>query len=177
MLPTTRRTPRLAGLALVAVTAMAVTGCGVLEDGSTAATYNGNRVTTDQVQDAVKDIAKAEPNANFDAQTAAIFLALRPRLNQMATSYGVGVSRDQAARTLGLSGATGAGIDTVQANLAFGALNENAGGKVALAKLLQTADIDLNPRYGAWKKGGQPGPAANNWLKKPAAPAAAPPAS
>ncbi|MDE9364335.1 hypothetical protein PZ938_01840 [Luteipulveratus sp. YIM 133132] len=169
MLRTTRRSRRTAGLALLAGATLAVSGCGgLMSDGRTAATYGDTTVTTAQVQDAVKDVSRVAPQTGFDGQSAAIFLALRPKLNELAARYDLGVSRDQAEKALQpVADPSNAGIDAVQSNLTFGTLRDNPRSQTALATLVRSADIKLNPRYGRWSKGG-PVEAGklNNWLKQ-----------
>ena len=174
------RSPRHVAPALVVAT-LTLTGCGggLMTDGSKAASYGDTTVTTQQVQDALSDLTKASPGG-VDGQTVAVFLALRPQLTALAGRYGIGVSRDQAADSLtSVPDPSAAAIDTVQSNNALAALREDPRSQAAVQRLINEADIDLNPRYGTWVKGHGPGePAAkNNWLARVAATPTPTPAS
>lgn len=175
----TRRT-RLATATLAGGAALTLASCGVLHDGGTAATYKDTTVSVEQVQDAVTDIRKVAPTAELDGQRAALLLALRPALAQLGARNGVGVSDAQITDSFHKQGfpqdqtPAASAVQVIQADGLLSGLQENPAGAAALQKLLSTADIDLNPRYGTWKRGGQVGPAANNWLKVAPAPAGAP---
>ncbi|KYH45697.1 hypothetical protein [Branchiibius sp. NY16-3462-2] len=165
---------KLAIAATMAAGAMALSGCSsnsLIQNGYVAARFDGNTVTNQQVQDALLDVRKV--NAQFDSQSAAVFLALNPQLSQLAGKYGVATSTAQAkaAFPATVKNPSTSAISVVQSSMDFQALRSSEQGQPALAKLISTADVELNPRYGTWQKGVGPTSVAPNWIS--ASPAAA----
>lgn len=166
---------KLAVAATMAAGAMALSGCGsnsLVQNGYVAARYDGTTVTNEQVQDALIDVRKV--NADFDSQSAAVFLALNPQLSQLAGKYGVATSAAQAkaAFPATVKNPSTSAISVVQSSMDFQALRSSQQGQPALAKLISTADVQLNPRYGTWQKGTGPTSIAPNWISASPAPAA-----
>lgn len=146
---------------------LTVTGCGssgLMHDGSVAATYGGTTVSNTHVQQALTDVRKV--NKDFDAQSAVVFLALNPRLSTLAGQYGVATSKAQATAAFpaAVKNPSTAAIEVVQASMDFQNLRSSAQGQPALDKLIATADVRMNPRYGTWKKGYGPTSLPGNWM-------------
>lgn len=159
-----RRTMRVttAGAALAVATALS--GCGTSP--GTAASYQGQKVSTEQVQDAVTDITAEAPSSNFDGTSAAVFMVLGTQMEQLAKKYGVYSSTDAAkAAFKKVTDPSQAAIRTVQGSMHFAKLRESRQGGPALQRLFKDADVKLNPRYGTWKKGEGPVSQTGNWIK------------
>ena len=158
---------KLAVVATMAAGAMALSGCGsskLIHDGYVAARFDGTTVTNEQVQDALIDVRKV--NADFDSQSAAVFLALNPKLTALAGKYGVATSDAQAkaAFPATVKNPSTSAVSVVQSSMDFQALRSSEQGQPALANLINTADVQLNPRYGTWQKGVGPTSVAPNWI-------------
>lgn len=165
---------KLSVAAVMVAGAMSLTACGdnsVVQNGYVAARFDGNTVTNEQVQNALIDVRKV--NAEFDSQSAAVFLALNPQLTRLAGQYGVATSAAQAkaAFPATVKNPSQSAIDVVQSSMDFQNLRSSEQGQPALAKLISTADVQLNPRYGTWKKGVGPTSTVPNYIS--ASPAAA----
>lgn len=162
---------RAGALVTAAAVTLSVAGCGVLDDGSKAASYQDNTVSTSQVQDAVRDIDAAAPTSGVTGQRVAILLALRPAVTDLAAKYGVGISTGDVENLFYQQGfprsktPSASAVQAIQTQNLLSNLGDSPKGSPALTKLINGANIDLNPRYGTWKKGGQIGPASNDWLK------------
>lgn len=149
--------------------AVTLTGCGsdgLIHDGSVAATYGDTTVTNTQVQQALTDVRKV--NQDFDAQSAVVFLALNPKLSQLAGQYGVATSKAQAqaAFPATVKNPSASAVQVVQASMDFQNLRSSEQGEPALGKLIGTANVQMNPRYGTWKKGYGPTSVPGNWFSK-----------
>ena len=158
---------KLVVAATMAAGAMALSGCGsdsLIQNGYVAARFDGNTVSNQQVQDALIDVRKV--NAGFDSQSAAVFLALNPRLTELAGKYGVATSEAQAKAVFPTTviNPSASAISVVQSSMDFQALRSSEQGQPALANLITSADVQLNPRYGTWKKGDGPTSTAPNWI-------------
>lgn len=142
---------------------------GVMHRGDTAATLGGNTVTTSEVQDALGDLQKIAPNANITGARVAAVLALAPRVNEVATAHGARISPEQAKATLRESGSK---VDPSQGALEVLAtenelsklVNGTSAQQNAINRVLNSADVKMNPRYGQWGKGGSYGPAPTDWI-------------
>lgn len=160
-------TVKAAAAGAVVLGAMTLTGCGsssVIHNGSVAATYGDTTVTNTQVQQALTDVRKV--NKDFDAQSAVVFLALNPQLSKLAGQYGVATSATQAkaAFPATVKNPSTSAVQVVQASMDFQNLRSSEQGEPALEKLINTADVQLNPRYGTWKKGYGPTSTPGNWM-------------
>lgn len=160
-----RRMMRVTTAVAALAVATALSGCGTSP--GTAASYRGEKVTTEQVQDAVTDITKEAPSSNFDGTSAAVFMVLGPQMEQIAKKYGVYSSIDAAkAAFKTVKDPSQSAIRTVQGSMHFSNLRESQQGGPALQKLFKDADVKLNPRYGTWKKGEGPVSQTGNWIKQ-----------
>lgn len=155
---------RLSAAAAALAAATALSGCGT--NGATAAEYKGEKVTTEQVQEAVRDITTEQPQSQFDPTSAAVFMVLGSDLDALARKYGVYTSPETAkAAFKKVSRPSEAAIRSVQGSFNFTALRDSAQANPALQKLVKDASVKLNPRYGTWVKGQGPVENQSNWIK------------
>lgn len=163
--------------ALTAVLALGACGSdGVLTDGSVAARSGATTVSTDQVQQALKDIAPLDSDGSFKGTQVAVLLALSPKLEQAASATGAGVSDDEIKeifRRVKVA-PSAAAINTVRASSVLNSMSTGTSQQQAAAnRVLQNTDVTLNPRYGTYSKGGNVRAASANWIQPQAsAPAA-----
>lgn len=178
----TSRTGRRALGALAAVAAAtALTGCGtsgVFTDGGIAAKYGDTTVSTTQVQDVVADLRSINPQTQISGQQAAVLLALAPSINRLAAQQGVAISPSMVEQTFAQNGLRDPDPATIAMTRANGELGQllqgRAAGQDAVNKLINTADVQLNPRYGSYAKGGAIGPAPTPWIRPDASASAQP---
>ncbi|GAB3588520.1 hypothetical protein [Calidifontibacter terrae] len=161
-----RTSLRVASAALAAVTGLGLAGCS--NDGSVAASLGSTHVSSSEVQSAVDDITKEQPKSQFDPQSAIAYLVLGPSINDLAKKYGVFVSTAQAKAQFKTVEPSQAAVSTVQSNLNMGNLQNSATGSAAFGKLLKTAKVKMNPRYGQWVAGQGPNSGDGNWIKQTA---------
>ncbi|TWP33475.1 hypothetical protein [Leekyejoonella antrihumi] len=162
-----RRSMRLTAVAGAAAIAVSLSACGtsgLMHSGDTAGSFDGTTVTTTQVQSAVKQIGTV--SQGFDGESATAFMLLLPKLEQIGQKYGIAVSEAQVRAmfpaSMDLSSAT---VTTARGSVLFTKLAQNAQAQPAVAKLLKTADVQLNPRYGQWVKGKGPTQDLAPWIK------------
>lgn len=156
-----RRAGVVATLALT--TTLAVAGCSGAAPG-VAAVSDGQRVTESQIDDVVADFGRVQgAQAPTRAQIAS-GLALRPYFLDAFKGTGKIVS-EQAIQTQIATQLPNASNTTLQylqlSNLQQG-MDQATSTK--LTKLVEGADIQLNPRYGEWKPGKGFEPPAENWI-------------
>ncbi|WP_018158244.1 hypothetical protein [Demetria terragena] len=176
-MPKTLMTHRGVLATAAAGAALALTACGsdgVMNHGSTAATMGSYAVSTDEVQDAVSDITKYDKNSGITGQQAAVLMVLEPEITKVAARNNATVSPSQVREEYATQMPKGAtlsdpAVRTILASVQLRALGAK-GQAVATQtqKLVTTADIDLNPRYGEFDKGNMR-PTAASWIK-PTAP-------
>ena len=169
--PMSRPALRVTTVAAALVAATALSGCGDTS-GGTAASYKGEKISTEQVQDAVRDITTEQPTSQFDPTSAAIFMVLGNDLESLAKKHRVYTSADVARQAFKkVTNPTDAAVRSVQGSFNFTSLRDSAAGNPDLQKLFKDADVKLNPRYGTWEKGKGPVDNASNWIKGSAQPA------
>lgn len=162
---------RVTTVAAALVAATALSACGDTS-GGTAASYKGEKISTEQVQDAVRDITTEQPTSQFDPTSAAIFMVLGNDLESLAKKHRVYTSADVARQAFKkVTNPTDAAVRSVQGSFNFTSLRDSAVGNPDLQKLFKDADVKLNPRYGTWEKGKGPVDNASNWIKGSAQPA------
>lgn len=166
-------TRRFVALALTAGSAVALTGCGaggVMTSGSTAATLGSHTVTTSDVQQAVTDINTVDTQGGITGQQAAVLLVLEPEVSKIAGRYGATtteseVEQEYANRLPEGKSLNPATVSVLKSNAQLNKLanGQNKKGAAQVMKLVQNADIDLNPRYGEFsEKGVRKAP--TNWI-------------
>lgn len=171
MTGTARRT--LGGLAALGLT-LGLSACssqGVWHHGGTAATLGDTQVGTAQVQTALDDLQALAPDAQITGSRVAAVLALTPSVNSIAEQHGASVTQAQArqafqqgetSRTPSQGALKVLATESELSKLVQGTSAQQS----AITKLLNTADVQMNPRYGVWRKGGSYGPAATDWIVK-----------
>lgn len=161
-----RRTLRVSTVAAALTAATALAGCNT--SGGTAASYRDASVSTQQVQDAVRDIKQEVPTSDFDGASAAVFIVLGDELGALAKKHGVFASTDTArAAFKSVKNPSEAAVQAVQGSMNFSSLRESEGAQGELQQFIKRVDVKLNPRYGEWKKGNGPVNEVGNWITSP----------
>lgn len=166
-------TRRSAALALTAGSVVALTGCGsggVMTDGGTAATFGSYSVSTNEVQHAVSDINAVDSQNGITGQQAAVLMVLEPEVTKIAARYGARTTASEVDQEFTTRLPEGKSLNpaTVRVLIANTQLNklansQNKRASSQVLKLIRTADIDLNPRYGEFsEKGVRKAP--TNWI-------------
>lgn len=172
---TARSRRRALSLVLAAGALVSLSACGsdgVMTNGSTAATFGSHTVSTDAVQQAVTDINVADPQGTISGPQAALFLALEPRISKLASRYGATTTPSEVeqefanrmprGRTL-----SAAAIGVLRANTQATKLSRSQDPKApaALQKLINSAEVKLNPRYGEFTTKDGLRAASANWIE------------
>jgi hypothetical protein len=177
----------LAAVALVAVAALTLSGCG---RSGVAASVNGRTISVDRLQSAVASLRAADKQAFgsvTDTQVLQVFL-YGADAEHAASVAGKGISDDEVRQAVAAAAAqnndktshpdrlNAAALEALRGNLAFSALDDT--GKGDILKQLQSADIRVSPRYGTFNPTNlsitAPSP---NWLQKPSPTATASPSA
>ena len=149
---------RAVGIAALAVIVTGVSGCGssqLFHDSTTAATYDGTSVSTQEVQDAVTQIKQAFGSgaADFNSRTAITYLVFADDLQRIAAKSGGAFSAAQARqefiRAKVANPSTGA-IAALRSNVALTNLSNSQTGIAEVTKVVQDASVQVNPRFGQW---------------------------
>lgn len=162
------------GAALVA--AWAVAGCSVHP--GTAAVVDGREISPDDVTDATDQLTPIYGGgAPIDPRTMLTVLIQAPFFTAAADEAGVGVGAEEARASLDemMEAADVAAPEwhdaTVEVQrfvLALEALGSSDGGDVLATEALdavRAADVDVNPRYGAWdEEAATVSPAVSGWV-------------
>ena len=159
----------------VVVGVLAVSGCATAD---TALVVDDERISSQELQEAVSQLNTAAPGANLDNATA-LTLLLRARITQrVADSVGKGLSDSQVLAALKTDELNAAAIDIVRTSDAFNPQNPSVLSQAEQGQVLadlQKADITLNPRYGRLdRKNFSVGAAIPNWIKEQPAPTETP---
>ena len=155
----------------VVVGVLAVSGCATAD---TALVVNDERISSQELQEAVSQLNTAAPGANLDNATA-LTLLLRARFTQrVADSAGKGLSDSQVLAALKTDELNAAAIDIVRTSDAFNPQNPSVLSQAEQGEVLtelEKADITLNPRYGRLdRKNWSVGPGTPNWIREQPAP-------
>ncbi|MEO6411692.1 MAG: hypothetical protein ABIO48_03820 [Pedococcus sp.] len=159
----------------VVVGVFAVSGCATAD---TALVVNDERISSQELQEAVSQLNTAAPGANLDNATA-LTLLLRARITQrVADSVGKGLSDSQVLAALKTDELNAAAIDIVRTSDAFNPQNPSVLSQAEQGEVLaglEKADITLNPRYGRLdRKNFSVGAAIPNWIKEQPTPTESP---
>lgn len=133
---------------LAAAAVLAVSGCATAD---TAAVVNGSRITERELQEAVRQLNTAVPNANLGYADALTLLLRAPFTTPVANSSGKGVSDSQVMAALGTEDLNPAAMDIVRTSDAFNPQSPTVLTQEEQNKVLthmEKADITLNPRFG-----------------------------
>ena len=148
------RGARAGAVAAVAAVALALGACSPREAGA-AAVYGDQRITTEQLSDAVQGIRQGNPDIAQSPgleQTVLFYLVVAPFLLPKAEAAGAGVSDDEAATQL-LPKATDPDPQSLRVLRTFLALQklQQGGGTQVLQQVqqqVQAANVRINPRFG-----------------------------
>lgn len=172
------RVLRATTVALVAATVLAVSGCATAD---TAAVVDGRRITEAQVQEAVTQIKKINPEAQIDTVFALRALVFAPFVTDVADRAGKGISDSYAAQLLGGSAQdfNPYTLDLVKASwLLDSQSNPNAltsTEQAQFADAVAKATITVNPRYGTFdRKSLNFEESSPNWIKAGSEPSPTP---
>jgi hypothetical protein len=182
-LPVRRRTGVLvaAGLAVGAV--LTLTACG--PQPGAAATINGRTITVTDLQHATASLRAADPVSFGKVTNAQVLsvLILTPYAEQAASAAGQGISDDAVREALvaaeqqngnsnvHLDKLDKVAMEALRGNIAFSGLDQAA--QQAVIKRLQTAHVEVSPRYGKFDKAtGNITTPTPNWIEPTAKPTA-----
>ncbi len=159
----------------VVVGVLGVSGCATAD---TALVVNDERISSQELQEAVSQLNAAAPGANLDNATA-LTLLLRARSTQrVADGSGKGLSDSQVLAALKTDELNPAAIDIVRTSDAFNPQNPSVLSQAEQSQVLadlEKSDITLNPRYGRLdRKNFSVGAASPNWIKEQPAATEAP---
>lgn len=148
------RGTRAGAVAAVAAVALALGACSPRETGA-AAVYDDQRITTEQLSDAVQGIRQGNPDIAQSPgleQTVLFYLVVAPFLLPKAEAAGAGVSDDEAATQL-LPKATNPDPQSLRVLRTFLALQklQQGGGTQVLQQVqqeIQASNVRINPRFG-----------------------------
>ena len=153
-------------VAAVVAGVLAVAGCASAES---AAIVNGDRITEQELQEAVEQLNTAAPGANHDNGTALTLLLRAPFTTPVAEKAGKGLSDSQVIAALRTDKLNPAAIDIVRTSDAFNPQNPSVLTQEEQLQVLhdmQRADISVNPRYGRFDpKTFAVGRPTLNWVK------------
>lgn len=149
---------RAVGIAALAVTVVGVSGCGssqLFHDSTTAASYDGTSVSVQQVQDAVTQIKQAFGSgaSDFNSRTAITYLLFANDFQRIAAQQGGAFSAAQARQEFSQRNVTNpssAAVDALRSNVALTNLGNSQAGVAQVTKVVNTAKVEVNPRFGRW---------------------------
>ena len=165
----------VAGAALAVVVALA--GCSV-HPGTTAAVVDGREISPRDLEVAAEELTPIYGGgAPIDERTMLTVLILAPFFTAAADEAGVGVDAEDARESLTeLMAAAEAPVPEwheatieaqrfVLAQQALGGVQDGGEFAVDALEAVRAADVDVNPRYGAWDDDAAAvGPAAPDWI-------------
>lgn len=149
---------RAVGIAALAVLVTGVSGCGSSElfhDSTTAASYNGSSVSIDQVRQAVSQIKTAFGSgaADFNSQSAITYLLFANDFQRVAAQSGGAFSAAQARMEFEqrkVANPSTAAITALRSNIALGNIGNNPQSSAEITKIVKSASVQINPRFGQW---------------------------
>ncbi|NYJ73697.1 hypothetical protein [Allobranchiibius huperziae] len=149
---------RAVGIAALAVTVVGVSGCGssqLFHNSTTAASYDGTRVSVDQVQDAVTQIKQAFGSgaADFNSRSAITYLVFADDFQRVAAEQGGAFSAAQARQEFAqrnVANPSTAAIDALRSNVAVTNISNSQAGVAEITKIVNAAKVEINPRFGRW---------------------------
>lgn len=166
-------TRRSVALALTAGSVVTLTACGsggVMTNGSTAATLGAHTVSTSEVQHVVSDINTVDSQGGISGQQAAVLLVLEPEVSKIAARYGATTTDSEVDQEFSSRLPEGkklnpATVRVLKSNAQLNKLvnGQNKQGAAKVTKLIKTADVQLNPRYGEFSAKGVRN-APTNWI-------------
>ncbi|RNI23945.1 hypothetical protein [Flexivirga caeni] len=168
---------RFAVGAAVALSTLALAGCGaggVMHDGSTALKYDGQTVTSAQLQTATDEINKAT-GFGIDPANVAQVLSIGPEIVKVGQEHGVVFSDGYLRAKYSKATLSAVALQALRVNDVSQSLHNAGNLTTADTKLIADQEATLNPRYGKWVKGAGPVQAPEPWISPtPTGNAAAP---
>ncbi|MDO5697707.1 MAG: hypothetical protein Q4G51_06995 [Dermatophilus congolensis] len=155
---------RTIAVAAIALSAFGLAGCGAGTGPGVAAVSQGVVVTEKQVDDVMADFERAGAAGQIQRGAVVAMLAMRPVILEVGKSSGAVIGEDAIRASLAqqLPGASEATVQFQQTQATGGAMNEAALGE--FEKAMQSADINISPRYGTYDPQKGFAPSAPNWL-------------
>ena len=139
-------------VAAVVAGVLAVSGCATADS---AAIVDGERISEQELQEAVAQLNAAAPGANLDNGTALTLLLRAPFTTPVADGAGKGLSDSQVVAALRTDKLNPAAIDIVRTSDAFNPDNPavlTQEEQVQVLTEMEKADISVNPRYGRFDR-------------------------
>lgn len=174
-MPSLRRGRFALGAAATLCT-LALAGCGsggVMHDGSTALTYDGQSVSNAQLQAATKQISTFV-GGQIEPSMVAGRLALGPQVEKYAAKKGQSpISDSQIQAQKPKVHLSKIALEALRVDALITTLHNN--GKIdeaGLEALTKKSNVTVNPRYGSWEKGKGIVAGSQPWIK--ATPTSAP---
>jgi hypothetical protein len=153
-------------VAAVVAGVLAVSGCATADS---AAVVDGERISEQELQEAVAQLNTAAPGANLDNRTALTLLLRAPFTTPIAAAAGKGLSDSQVLAALRTDDLNAAAIDIVRTSDAFNPQNPavlSQEEQVQVLEEMEKADISVNPRYGKFDpRTFAVGETAVNWIE------------
>lgn len=157
-------------VAAVVAGVLAVSGCATADS---AAVVDGERISEQELQEAVAQLNTAAPGANLDNRTALTLLLRAPFTTPIAAEAGKGLSDSQVVAALRTDDLNPAAIDIVRTSDAFNPQNPavlTQEEQVRVLREMEKADISVNPRYGTFDpRSFAVGATSVNWIQSPPA--------
>lgn len=149
---------------------LALTGCGAAGSPGVAAVTNGQAVTESMVDDVMADFEKVGAGGQIQRGTVVAMLAMRPVIMDVGAQSGAALGEEavRAALRDQVPNVSDATVAFQQTQSTAGALTQDQ--LPTFEQRLQSADIEVSPRYGSFDPQQGFVPSNPNWLQ-PAMPA------
>lgn len=158
------RTRTTTAVAVLALGAAGLAGCGAAPGPGVAAVSEGVVITEKQIDDVMADFERAGAGGQIQRGSVVAMLAMRPVILEVAKNSGAVIGEDAVRAGLAqqLPGASEATVQFQQTQATGGAMNEATLGE--FEKAMQSADIEVSPRYGSYDPQQGFAPSTPNWL-------------
>lgn len=155
---------RTTAVAVLALGAFGLAGCGAAPGPGVAAVSEGVVITEKQVDDVMADFERAGASGQIQRGSVVAMLAMRPVILDVAKNSGAVIGEDAVRAGLAqqLPGASEATVQFQQTQATGGAMDEATLNKFEQA--MQQADIEVSPRYGSYDPQQGFAPSDPNWL-------------
>lgn len=155
---------RTQAVAVLALSAFGLAGCGATPGPGVAAVSEGVVITEQQVDDVMADFERAGAGGQIQRVNVVAMLAMRPVILDVAKNSGAVVGEDAVRAGLAqqLPGASEATVQFQQTQATGGAMDEATLNRFEQA--MQQADIEVSPRYGSYDPQQGFAPSDPNWL-------------
>lgn len=151
-------------MAVLALSAFGLAGCGAMPGPGVAAVSEGVVITEDQVDDVMADFERAGLAGQIQRGAVVAMLAMRPVILEVAKDTGAIIGEDSVRAGLSeqLPGVSEATVQFQQTQATGGAMTEAH--LVEFQKAMKNADIEISPRYGSYDAEQLFVPSDPNWL-------------